>query len=113
MVARKALPRKPSEGELLIAALSEDGDPYSLEFLIKLAGHHADYLERLGELLRGDRDAWVQVKIGAKTVEVIVTDVLRQHRQTAEQLRKLLTSIKAQRVSMPSAPDDSDDPTAV
>ena len=47
--------------------------------------------------------------IDSKTVEVIVTDVLRQKRATAEQLRKLLSSINAIRGSIPATPNSNDD----
>lgn len=92
-------------GDRLVAELSEDGDPYSLTFLIKLAGDTADEYEHLSTLLSNDRATWAEVKIGAKTVEVIVTDVMRQKRATGEQLRKLLATINAQRAAAPQSPN--------
>ncbi len=96
-------------GQRLVQELSQPTDPYSLTFLIKLAGDTADQYEHLSTMLGGDRATWTEVKIGAKTVEVIVTDVVRQQRATAEQLRKLLTSITAMRGSIPAAPNSNDD----
>jgi hypothetical protein len=106
-----AKPKGPTAGARLIADLSKDDDPFSLWFLIEQAGVTADHLERLTTVLRGDQDAWLEVKIGAKTVEVVVTNVLVQHRQTTEQLRKLLYEIHRQRAAIPGD-DDDDDVTA-
>lgn len=100
---------KPSAGERLVAELSKPDDPYSLQFLIEQAGHTADYLERLSALLSGDRDSWLQVKIGAKTVEVIVNNPLVQHRQFSDHLRKLISEVARQRAAIPSDPDNDDD----
>lgn len=108
MTRRKTV--APTAGQRLVAELSRDGDPYSLEFLIQQAGHIADYLERSHQLLSGERSSWVDVKIGAKTVEVQVSNVLVQHRQFVEQLRKLISTITGQRAALPS--DDDDDVTA-
>ncbi|MCG7596347.1 hypothetical protein [Mycobacterium sp. PSTR-4-N] len=96
-----------SAGQKLIAELSRPNDPYSLTFLIQLAGDIADEYEQFATVLSGDRGTWVEVKIGAKTVEVVVTDVIRQKRATAEQLRKLISSIIAQRAAAPEGPNDS------
>lgn len=98
---------QPSAGKRLIEELSRDGDPYSLTFLIEQAAHTADYLQRLRELLNGDRDAWLKLKIGAKTVEVIVDKPLVEARAQAEQLRRLLAEISKRRASIQS--DDEDD----
>lgn len=68
-----------------------------MTFLIEQAAHTADHLDRLNSQLSGDRQAWLEVKIGAKTVEVVVTNLLIQHRQASEQLRKLLITIDARR----------------
>jgi hypothetical protein len=111
-VAKPAEPKKPTPGQRLVEELADDDDPYSLQFQIEHAGHTADYLDRLSTLLNGDRGTWLEVKIGAKTVEVVVTDVLRQYRQTAEQLRKLIAAIHSQRAMIPDDPGD-DDPTDV
>jgi hypothetical protein len=98
-----------SAGQRLVSELSRDGDPYSLTFLIQLAGDTADQYEQLTTLLSGDRGTWAQVKIGAKTVEVVVTDVMRRRDATAEALRKLITSINAQRGAIPPSPNKNDD----
>lgn len=109
---KQTQPSGPTPGQRLVEELKHDDDPYSLQFQIEHAGHTADYLDRLSHLLNGDRGTWLEVKIGAKTVEVVVTDVLRQYRQTAEQLRKLITTIHSQRALIPG--DDGDpDPTDV
>jgi hypothetical protein len=109
---KKVAPKPPTAGQRLVEELKREDDPYSLQFQIEHAGHTADYLDRLSVLLNGDRGTWLEVKIGAKTVEVVVTDVLRQYRQTAEQLRKLIAAIHSQRALIPS--DDGDpDPTDV
>jgi hypothetical protein len=99
----------PTAGQRLVQELSREGDPYSLTFLIKLAGDTADQYEHLSTMLSGDRATWTQVKIGAKTVEVVVTDIMRQRDRTAEQLRKLITSIITQRGAIPPAPSGDDD----
>lgn len=106
---RRAAPVKTA-GQRLVEELSQDGDPFALRFLIEQAGQAADFLERLSALLNGDREAWVSVKIGAKTVEVVVNNVLVQHRQQADQLRKLLGEIHRQRAVVPPG-DPDDDPT--
>jgi RecA/RadA recombinase len=95
-----------SAGARLVTELSRDDDPFSLRFLIEQTGHIADYLERSHQVLSGDRQAWLEVKIGAKTVEVQVTNVLVQHRQLAEQLRKLLAEISRQRAADVDLPGD-------
>lgn len=88
-------------------------DKFSMTFLIEQAAETADHIEKLNGLLRGDRSSWVEVKIGAKTVEVVVTNLLVQHRQSSEQLRKLLSEISRQRATVPGDPHDGDDPTKV
>ena len=98
-----------SAGQRLVRELSQPTDPYSLTLLIQLDGDTADQYEHLSTVLGGDRATWTEMKIGAKTVEVIVTDVLRQKRATAEQLRKLLSSINAIRGSIPATPNSNDD----
>lgn len=116
--AKKLAPRKraaakkpePTAGERLVAELAKDNDPYALRFLIEQAGHIADYLERLHRLHAGDRDAWLKVKIGVKTVEVVVNDPLREVRAQAEQLRRMLAEIHRQRAAIPMGSDDSGDP---
>lgn len=100
---------EPTAGQRLVTELAHPTDPYSLTFLIEQAGHIADYLDSLNTLLRGDRDAWLKVKIGAKTVEVIVNNPLVEARQLTEQLRKLLGEIHRQRASIPMAPERDDD----
>lgn len=109
MVTKRKADAKPSAGQRLVAELSKPDDPYSLQFLIEQAGHTADYLERLSALLNGDRDSWLQVKIGAKTVEVIVNNPLVQHRQFSDHLRKLISEVARQRAAIPADPDGDDD----
>lgn len=89
--------------------MSRAADPYSLTFLIEEAGQAADFLARLRPVLNGDRDTWLDVKIGAKTVEVVVTNPLVQYRQLAEHLRRLLGTIYSQRAAIPDGPDPNDD----
>lgn len=111
MTARKpARPAALSAGQRLVEELSKPNDSYSLTFLIQQAGHIADYLERLHALHSGDADAWLKVKIGAKTVEVIVNDPLREMRMQSEQLRRLLAEIHRQRARLPGGSDDDSDP---
>ncbi|EUA80247.1 Uncharacterised protein [Mycobacteroides abscessus subsp. abscessus] len=88
--------------------MSQPDDPYPLRLIIEQAGYAADYLARLNALLDGDREAWLQLKIGAKTVEVVVNNVLVQQRQQAEQMRKLITEVYRQRAALPDDPDDDD-----
>lgn len=112
MTARKRAAAKPdpgpSAGERLTAELAKDKDPYSLTFLIEQAAATADHLEYLNALLRGDRDAWVKVKIGAKTVEVVVNNVLAERRQQSLTLSRLLSDIVRRRASIEAGDDDSD-----
>lgn len=98
-----------SAGQRLIAEFSQDGDPYSYTFQVEQTAHVADHLQKLTDLLNGDRDSWLEVKIGAKTVEVIVTDVLRQHRATAAQLEKSLGVLRRQRAILDAGGDGEDD----
>lgn len=104
-----AIAPHPTAGQRLIAELAKDNDPYSITFLIEQVGQIADYLERLNALLNGSRDSWLDVRIGAKTVEVIVNSPLREARQMTEQLRRLLGTIHSQRAAIPMAPDQNDD----
>lgn len=112
MTARKRAAAKrdsgPSAGERLTAELAKDDDPYSLAFLIEQAAATADHLEHLNALLRGDRDAWVKVKIGAKTVEVVVNNVLAERRQQSLTLSRLLSDIVRRRAAIEAGDDDSD-----
>lgn len=101
---RKQAPTK-TPGQKLIADLSEPGDPYSLQILIEQAGHAADYLARMNGLLEGDRDSWLQVKIGTTATEVVVNNVLIQQRAQSEQLRKLIAAVQARRGKAPSKPN--------
>lgn len=84
-------------GQRLIAEFSKEGDPFSFIFQVEQSAHVADHLQKLTALLAGDRQSWLEVKIGAKTVEVVVTDVLRQHRATVAQLEKSLVALRRQR----------------
>jgi len=49
------------------------------------------------------------VEIGVKTVEVNVTDVLRQHRATVAQMEKSLTALRRQRAVLDAGGDPEDD----
>lgn len=100
-------------GRRLITALSKPNDPVELTMLIEEAGQVKDFIDRLRLVLNGDRDTWLEVNIGAKTVEVVVTNVLVQYRQLAEQLRKLITSINAARGAVGAVPNVGPDPTKV
>lgn len=100
---------KLTAGQRLIAEFVKDTDPYSFLFQVEQAAHVADHLEKLTELLRGDRESWLQVKIGAKTVEVIVTDVLRQHRATVAQMEKSLAALRRQRAVLDAGGGMEDD----
>ncbi|YCU47982.1 hypothetical protein ACRYGS_20835 [Mycobacteroides abscessus] len=110
--AKRSTRRQPAPqktvGQRLIEELSHDDDPYPLQLIIEQAGYAADYLARLNALLDGDRDCWLQLKIGATTVEVVVNNVLVQQRQQAEQMRKLITEVYRQRAALPDDPDDDD-----
>ncbi len=98
-----------SAGKRLVAEFSKAGDPYSFTFQVEQAAHVADHLEKLTALLRGDRDSWLEVKIGVKTVEVIVTDVLRQHRATVAQMEKSLAALRRQRAVLDAGGGAEDD----
>lgn len=113
MVARKSTAATPSAGERLVAELAKDDDPFAITLLIEEAAQVANFLERLRPVLNGERTAWLEVKLPAKTVEVVVTNPLVQYRQLSEHLRKLMVTIHSQRASIPGDPDDGDDPTAV
>ncbi len=99
-----------SAGQRLVEELTKPADSYALTFLIEQVGHVADYLERLHALHSGDADAWLRVKIGAKTVEVVVNDPLREARMQSEQVRRLLAEIHRQRAQLPGDPNDDGDP---
>ncbi|AXN50950.1 hypothetical protein [Mycobacterium marinum] len=112
MATRKSTAATPSAGARLIAELARDGYPFSLTFLIEQAAVTADHLEYLNAILRGDRDVWLQLKLGAKTVEVVVNNVLVQRRQQSLALSRLLSDIARQRAAIDDDPNE-DDPTAV
>lgn len=98
MAARRASnPPEPTSGQRLIESLTKPGDDYALTLLIEEAGQVKDFIDRLRPVLNGHRDAWLEVKMGAKTVEVVVTNPLTQYRQLSEQLRKLLVTIDGRR----------------
>lgn len=105
---RKRPPAKPLAGARLVAELSKPDDPYSLTLLIEQAGHTSDYLQRLHELIDGDRDAWLQLNLGAKTVEVVVNKPLAEARAQSEQLRKFLAEIHRQRAAIPEDLSEDD-----
>lgn len=109
MTARKIQPATLTAGQRLIAELAQPNDPYSLTFLIEQAADVADYLAKLRELITGDRSTWLSLKLGAKTVEVIVNDPLREARQQGDHFRKLLAAILSQRAAIPMPPDRNDD----
>lgn len=100
--------RKTSAGERLIAELSKDDDPYTLTFLIEQAAVTADHLEHLNAMLRGDTTTWCEVKIGAKTVEVVVNNVLVQRRQQSIALNKLLSDILRRRAEIDDGEGEDD-----
>lgn len=111
MTARKST--TSTAGERLLTELAKDDDPFAIRLLIDEAAQVADFLERLRPVLNGERNAWLELKLPAKTVEVVVTNPLIQYRQLSEHLRKLMVTIHNQRASIPGDPDDGDDPTAV
>ena len=113
MATRKASAATTLAGERLVAELARDDDPFAITLLIEEAAQTANFLERLRPVLNGDRDAWLEVRLPAKTVEVVVTNPLIQYRQLSEHLRKLMVTIHGQRASIPGDPNDDDDPTAV
>lgn len=90
----------------MIAALSKPDDPYEVTFLINQAALHADYIERLRWLLNGDIDSWLSLKLGAKTVEVVVNKPLAEVRQQSEQLRRLLADIARRQAQLEDTDDD-------
>ncbi|OIN79337.1 hypothetical protein BMG05_18285 [Mycobacterium malmoense] len=107
-------PAKPSAGARLVEELSKDDDPFALTFLIQQAGVIANYLERLSELLNGDRDTWLRLELPPKVVEVVVNKPLQEYRQQSTVLRQLLAEIYRQRAAIPVDPgddvlDDDDD----
>lgn len=83
-----------------MAELARDDDPFSLTFLIEQAAVTADHLEHLNALLAGDRSVWAEVKIGARTVEVVVNNVLVQRRQQSIALTRLLADIVRRRAEL-------------
>lgn len=87
----------PTAGQRLVESLSKPNDPFGLTLLIEEAGQIKDFIDRLRPVLNGEKAAWLEVNIGAKTVEVVVTNPLVQYRQLSEQLRKLLVTIDARR----------------
>jgi hypothetical protein len=106
--AKSTTPATPTYGQRLTTELAKDDDPWSVTFLIEQAAVTADHLEYLNALLRGDRGEWVKVKIGAKTVEVVVNNLLVQRRQQSLALSKLLSDIVRQRAAIPGGDDDGD-----
>lgn len=106
---RPAAGRQPTAGQRLIEEFTKDGDPYSFGFQVEQVAQLADHLQKLSALLDGDRSSWRELKIGAKTVEVIVTDVLRQHRATVAQLEKSLAALRRQRALLDSGGSAEDD----
>ncbi|WP_256251199.1 hypothetical protein [Mycobacterium malmoense] len=98
----------------MVEELSKDDDPFALTFLIQQAGVIANYLERLSELLNGDRDTWLRLELPPKVVEVVVNKPLQEYRQQSTVLRQLLAEIYRQRAAIPVDPgddvlDDDDD----
>lgn len=100
-------------GQRLSAELAKPDDPYSLTILIEEAGAVKDLIDSLRPIITGDRATWLRVDIGIKTVEVVVTNPLVQYRQFLEQLRKLLSTIHAQRGATSGTPNVGPDPTKV
>ena len=83
-------------------------------FLIQQAGIIADFLERLSQLLVGDRDSWLSLELPAKTVEVVVSKPLAEYRQQSTALRQLLAEVHRRRAMIPidsgdDVLDDGDD----
>lgn len=108
MAPRRRAQPAPTAGQRLTSELSREDDPYSLTFLIEQAAVTADHLEQLNALLRGERDAWLKLKIGAKTVEVVVDNVFVQRRQQSVALSRQLAEIVRQRAAIPDGDDDGD-----
>ncbi len=100
-------------GQKLIASLTKPNDPIELTLLIEEAGQVKDLIDSLRPILVGEREAWLQVEIGAKTVEVIVTKPLMQYRQLVEQLRRILSTINSLRGGAAGVPNVGSDPTKV
>jgi len=74
--------------------------------LITQAARLADRLEVLDRLLSGEAGAWLAVRVSGQVVEVRVTDVVREERQSSEVLRKLLVEITRMRSAASSAAGD-------
>lgn len=107
--ARTARSTRSTAGQRLVAEFIKDEDPFSFTFQVDQVAQLADHLQRLTALLEGDRSSWRELKIGAKTVEVIVTDVLRQHRATVAQLEKSLVALRRQRAVLDAGGSAEDD----
>lgn len=99
-------------GERLKAELSKPADAYTVKLLIQQASRLADRLERLDQLLSGHRDSWLDLKIGPTIVEVRVSNLLVEERQSIESLRKLIMGIHSQRANLPGGDSGDDDPLA-
>ena len=52
----------------MVAELAKDDDPFAITLLIEEAAQVANFLERLRPVLNGERTAWLEVKLPAKTV---------------------------------------------
>ncbi|MGV7585241.1 hypothetical protein PJN38_24265 [Mycobacterium kansasii] len=84
-----------------------------MTFLIEQAAITADHLAYLNGLLRGERSAWLELKIGTQAVEVVVNNVLVQRRQQSLALSRLLADIARRRAVMDDGNDVDEDPAAV
>jgi len=100
---------KRNAGQRLVDDLTRPGDPFSITVMIVEAGRIAERLERLHELLSGQRSAWMQVRVNRDQVlEVRVDDAVREARQQTMSLIRLLAEIHKQRAGVPLVPDGDD-----
>lgn len=106
MTARKS---PETAGQRLIRELSRAKDPYEITLMVTEAGRIADRLNELNDLLVGRKSAWMHVRINRDQVVVVqVTDPLKEARQQAGALVRLLSQIHRQRAEIPG-PDPDDD----
>ena len=104
--------RKPTQtaGARLLAALGRPGEPYAIGVMVEESARIADRLEKLDAILTGQREAWLQVRLGRdKQLELRVDNALGEARSQATALRGLLAEIWRQRAKVPLMDGDDDD----
>ena len=84
------------DGEAFLASMGALSDlPAPVRPLVERYARHVDIARHIERLLDGDEQSWVKVRVpDLGDARLIVNNVIAEHRQQSEQMRKLASEIR-------------------